>query len=160
MRNTWGSDLSSHTAIQNLVLTFSHLPVPNNYADITITQLSSLLPASIVSMVDHKLKNLFKADGYEFLEKEQIRLEFNCDAFCVEKLSLYLYYEQIRSDAFRYRNYRGIEQLLFQKVEEKIYNSLRKQPTKSSVKIKILTVLEPSPSLHVNVLRENQKTEF
>ena len=112
-------------------------------------------------MIKYKLQNIFTSDGYSFLKTDKIQVDIDCDENCIKRLCLFIYYEQVKSESHRHRNYRGIEQLFFSKIEERIYSILSKQAPMAVVQIKVLVILEPTPSLHIAPnIRGPKKEEF
>lgn len=129
--------------LQNNIIPFLHLSLPNIDLIPQLTVEDVIVPPQVNRLISTLLRRL---DDNELL-KEKFREQrlsisnFQCNLNCESQLSRLIYYINIKSTMYRYRNYRGIEQRFEQLVTTQISRETRKLIS-SSIKISIIPDLK------------------
>jgi len=127
-RDAWGYTLDKTTHLIRYIIPFFPLELPTSFESLSIYS----SPPSTA--------NEFIKIEFERFEDELTRtyptatIKIVCDDFCKDKVTKALYYFQMQSDVYRYRNYRGLNQLFDSHISDSIGSQLKKRKSTATAK--------------------------
>merc|ERR1712137_7845 len=129
IKDTWGESLFKQCQLQDNIVPFLPLPLPSPTDTDRLTVNSVVVPDAVRDMVTGLVRGIPTHKALQTnLENNRLTLsKFTCHEDCEEFVSRFIYHKlAISAGTYRKRNYRGVEQLVHNRIIQPLLTKLRR----------------------------------